>query len=380
MPARLAPGFCRSPRCLEGLEAAVTDDERFMTRALELASDPPFTSPNPRVASIVVRDGVILSEGVHEGSGTPHAEVRALEGIDARGATLYVNLEPCTHHGKTPPCAPAVIEAGITRVVVATEDPDERVAGGGLEMLREAGLEVVVGTCAAEASDLNRAYLHHRSTKRPLVTLKLALSLDGKVAAADGSSKWITGAQTRARVHRRRVEVDAILVGAGTVIEDDPQLTARDVAAPRQPARVIVDAAGRVPETGRVFDEGEVIVMTTDSSSHAQKTKWKEAGAEVVEVPASPDGGVDLRAVIGDLGARGWLEVYCEGGAALATSLLREELVDRLELNYGPLLVGGDGVGLGPLGVSAIGEALRWRTVEVTRMDDDIVCVLERDR
>src|SRR5687768_16450232 len=193
-----------------------------MTRALELASRPPFTSPNPRVGAVVVRDGRVVSEGIHEGAGTPHAEVRALDGVDAIGATLYVNLEPCTHHGRTPPCAPAVIEAGIARAVIAIEDPDRRVAGKGIEMLRAAGLEVVVGTCAQAAGDLNRAYLHQRATKRPLVTLKLALSLDGKVAAANGSSKWITGAEARARVHARRLECDAVLIGAGTVLADDP--------------------------------------------------------------------------------------------------------------------------------------------------------------
>ena len=358
----------------------MTDDERFMTRALELASRPPFTSPNPRVGAVVVRDGVVVGEGSHEGSGTPHAEVKALEGIDAAGATLYVNLEPCIHHGKTPPCAPAVIEAGISRLVVAIEDPDQRVAGKGIEMLRGAGLEVVVGTCAEAAGDLNRPYLHHRATARPLVTLKLALSLDGKLAAADGSSRWITGEQARRRVHARRLEVDAILIGAGTVIDDDPQLTVRDVVAPRQPVRVILDAVGRVPVTRQVFGRGEVIVITTVSCPHEQKTRWKSAGAEVVVVPASPDGAVDLEAAIANMGARGWLEVYCEGGAAVATSLLREDLVDRLELNFGPIVIGGDGVGLGSLGISTIEQAARWRVVHADRMGDDIVTLLERDR
>ena len=359
----------------------MTDDDRFMTRALELASRPPFTSPNPRVGSVVVREGEVLSEGVHEGAGTPHAEIRALEGgVDATGATLYVNLEPCVHHGRTPPCAPALIEAGIRRTVIAIEDPDHRVAGNGIEMLRDAGVEVVVGPGADEARRLNRPYLHHRVTGRPLVTLKLATSLDGKVAAADGSSRWITGEEARRRVHKRRLEADAILIGAGTVIADDPQLTVRDVAAPRQPVRVLLDAVGRVPVTRRLFEGGEVIVITTVSCPHEQKMRWKSAGAEVVVVPASADGAVDLKAAIANMGARGWLEVYCEGGAELATSLLSEDLVDRLELNIGPLLIGGDGIGLGPLGISAIEEATRWKNVEVNRMGDDIVTVLERDR
>lgn len=358
----------------------MTDDDRFMTRALELASGPPFTSPNPRVGCVVVRDGVVLSEGVHEGSGTPHAELRALGGIDAAEATIYVNLEPCVHQGKTPPCAPAVIGSGVRKVVVAIEDPDRRVAGKGIAMLREAGLEVVVGPCADAARELNRAYLHHRTTGRPLVTLKLAMSLDGKVAAADGSSRWITGDRARAAVHARRREADAVVIGAGTVLTDDPSLTVRDVQAQRQPARVILDAGGRVQPTSRVFGEGEVVVMTTVAAPHPLKTGWKEAGAEVVEVPGSSEGGVDLPSVLENLGARGWIEVYCEGGATLATSLLAEDLVDRLELHRGPVLIGGDGIGLGPLGNHTIEEASRWRTVEVSRMGDDVVTVLERDR
>lgn len=381
MPARRASGFCRSLRPMpQRMEACVTDDDRFMTRALELASRPPFTSPNPRVGAVVVRDGVVISEGTHEGSGTPHAETVALDGVDAAGATLYVNLEPCVHHGKTPPCAPAVIEAGIRRVVVAIQDPDERVAGNGIELLRAVGLDVVVGPGADAAREINRAYLHQRATGRPLLTLKLAMSLDGKVAAADGTSRWITGEPARARVHGRRLEVDAVLIGAGTVISDDPRLTVRDVAAPRQPARVVLDATGRVPATSQVFGEGYVVVMTTVEAPHPLKTQWKEAGAEVVEVAASPSGGVELASVLDNLGARGWIEVYCEGGAALASSLLAEDLVDRLELNYGPIVIGGDGIGLGPLGVRTIEDVSKWKTIEVTRMGDDIVTVLERDR
>lgn len=384
MPARHASGVVvfALPRGLRkhGREHRVTEDERFMARALELAARPPFTSPNPRVGAVVARDGVVISESKHEGSGTPHAEALALENVDATGATLYVTLEPCAHQGKMPPCAPAIVQAGITRVVAAIEDPDDRVAGRGLETLRSAGVEVVVGVGDVEARAQNRAYLHHRRTKWPLVTLKLAMSLDGKIAAPDGSSKWITGETTRRRVHSRRLEADAVLIGAGTVVTDDPSLTVRDVAAPRQPVRVICDARGTVLPTSKVFGDGDVIVMTTDAAEHSLKTRWKEAGAEVVELPASPDGGVDLSALLADLGARGWIEVYCEGGARLATSLLFEDLVDVLELNYGPILVGGPGVGLGDLGVATIGAAPRWRPLDLSRMNGDVVVVMERDR
>ena len=358
----------------------MTEDERFMMRALELAARPAFTSPNPRVGAVVVRDGEIISEGVHEGSGQPHAEAVALHGADATGATLYVTLEPCVHHGKMPPCAPTIVGAGITRLVAAIEDPDDRVDGRGFAALRDAGVDVEVGVCADQARLQNRSYLHHRRTARPLVTLKLALSLDGKMAAADGSSRWITGEAARRRVHARRLEADAILVGSGTVLADDPSLTVRDVAAPRQPVRVVCDASGQVPATSRIFETGQTIVMTTIGADHAQMTRWKEAGAEVVVVPRAGDGGVDLGAVIENMGARGWLEVYCEGGGRLATSLLGEDLVDVLEINYGPLLLGGSGVGLGDLGVSAIDDAARWQLVDTSRADEDVLVVLERDR
>ena len=358
----------------------MTDDERFMHRAIELAAGERFTSPNPKVGALVVRDGRIIAEGIHRGSGTPHAETVALADIDARGATLYVNLEPCVHEGKMPACVPAVIAAGVDRVVVAIVDPDERVGGRGIASLRSAGIATDVGICEPEARALNRPYLHQRATKRPLVTLKLALSLDGKLAAADGSSKWITGELTRTRVHQRRLESDAVLIGAGTVVIDDPRLTVRDVVATRQPVRVLCDATGRVPASSLMFSGGDVIVMTTIACPHSTTTAWKEAGAEVVLIPQEPGGGVDLSAVMNDLGARGWLEVYCEGGAALATSLLRADLVDRLDLNYGPVVVGGDGVGFGDLGVTTMERASRWQTVDVTRIGDDAVVTLERGR
>ena len=356
----------------------MNEDDRYMRRALALAAETGFTSPNPRVGAIVVRDGVVVGEGTHRGVGTPHAEAVALEGSDATGATLYVNLEPCMHHGNTPPCAPAVVEAGITRVVVGIEDPDPRVSGSGIAYLRAHGVEVDVGVLADEATALNDAYIHQRLTGRPLVTLKLALSLDGKMAASDGSSRWITGEESRRHVHDRRAAADGVMVGAGTVVADDPQLTARDGISPRQPVRIVVDATGKVLATSQIFEGGEAIVMTTISCPHATKTQWKEAGAEVVEVPHGPGGGVDLHAVVENLAGRGWLEVYCEGGAALATSLVRDALVDRLDLYYAPILVGGDGIGIGDLGVATIGAAHRWNTLRTTRLGPDTLLTLAR--
>lgn len=334
-------------------------DEIFMSQALELAASAALTSPNPRVGAVVVRDGVVVGRGRHDGAGHPHAEAVALRGIDAGGATLYVNLEPCSHRGRTPPCAPAVVDAGIERVVAAMKDPDERVAGRGLDYLRAQGVDVTLGVLETDARHLNAAFIHHRRLGRPLVTLKLALSVDGRLTAPDGSSQWITGAEQRAAVHRRRAQVDAILVGAGTVLTDDPSLTAREVGATRQPARVVVDARGVVaPDARTIAGPGEAIVATTAGCPHELQTAYKERGADVVVLEEAPEG-VDLRALLAHLGARGHLEVYCEGGAELGSSLLRAGLVARLELYYGPVVLGG-GRALEDLGVTTLTEAPRW--------------------
>lgn len=355
-------------------------DERFMARALDLARSAPFTSPNPRVGAVVVRAGRIVSEGVHMGAGTPHAEARALGGVDARGSTLYVNLEPCVHSGRTPPCAPAVAEAGVARVVVATPDPDPRVTGAGLALLRERGVEVTTGVLEQDAERLNAPYLHQRRTGRAFMTLKLALSLDGRMAAADQTSRWITGPSAREHVHRRRLEADAVMVGSGTVALDDPSLTVRAVEAARQPAVVVVDASGSTPPGASIFrDHPEVIVATRPSVPHEAQMGWKEAGAEVVVLPGrGPADGVDLDALIADLGRRGFLEVYCEGGPRLATSLLSVGLVDRLELHHGAALLGEGGSALGDLGVRSMEDAPRWRLTSCDVFGDDVVTTYER--
>ena len=370
------PGCARrAPMDERGTMTAV--DERFMARALELARAVPRPSPNPRVGAVVVRDGAIVAEAAHEGPGRPHAESAALGGIDAIGCTLYVTLEPCSHQGRTPPCAPEVAQAGIRRVVAAMEDPDGRVQGRGFAMLRAAGVEVSVGVLAPEAAALNSAWVHERLTGRARVTLKLALSLDGRLAAADGSARWITGAAARAHVHTRRAEADGIVVGAGTVAADDPQLSARGSSNVRQPARVIVDSLGRTPGFARVFAAGaQVIVATTERCSHETQMAWKETGAEVVVLPAGPEG-VDLSALVSELSRREWLEIYCEGGARLASSLLRERVVDRLELYYGSVLLG-SGPGVAVPGIDSMDRALRFTLVEARRFEDDVLVILER--
>jgi diaminohydroxyphosphoribosylaminopyrimidine deaminase/5-amino-6-(5-phosphoribosylamino)uracil reductase len=348
-----------------------------MARALELAARPPFASPNPRVGAVVVRDGVVIDEGAHHGPGTPHAEALALDGIDARGATVYVTLEPCNHHGLTPPCAPRLADAGVARVVAAVEDPDDRVAGSGFEVLRRAGVTVDSGLLREEAERLNRAYLHHRRTGRSFVSLKLALTLDGRMTAADGSSQWITGRDARRVVHARRLECDAVMVGAGTVVADDPRLTVRDVTAPRQPLRIVVDAAGRVPSHAAALGAGSV-VATTSACPHDVQIGWKETGAEVLVLPEA-HGGVDLAALVEALGSHGVVEVLCEGGPRLASSLIREDLPGRLELHYGPILTGG-GASLDDLGVNSMADALRFEVETTERAGDDLLVKLARKR
>lgn len=356
------------------------NDETFMARAIELARSAPFTSPNPRVGAVVVREGSVLSEGAHMGAGSAHAEAVALGGVDAAGGTLYVNLEPCSHTGRTPPCAPMVAASGVRRVVVANGDPDPRVNGAGLDLLRTAGIEVAGGVLEAEGEWLNAPYFHHRRTGRAYVTLKLALSLDGRLAAADRGSCWITGRRARARTHARRLESDVVMVGSGTVATDDPSLTVRDVEAGRQPVALVVDSSGSLAPEATVFSAShDVVVATHPSVAHDVQTAWKEAGAEVLVLPAEPETNlVDLDALIVELGRRGVLEIFCEGGARIASELLRRDLVDRLEIHHGAVTIGGTGPMLTDLGIGSMGEARRWTLMETEVLGDDVVTVHRR--
>lgn len=355
---------------------------RFMHRALELALSAPFTSPNPRVGAVIVRDGKVIGEGAHFGVGTPHAEAVALETAgDATGATVFVTLEPCNHTGNTPPCAPALVEAGVERVVVALVDPDERVSGSGIGLLQDAGIAVETGLLEERARSINAPYLHHRRTGRAFLTLKLALTLDGRMAAPDGTSRWITGTEARTQVHRRRLEADAVMVGSGTVAQDDPSLTVRAVPAARQPAVVVVDGSGTVfPDGASLFTtRDQVIVATHPSAPHERQLAWKEAGAEVLVLPARElEQGVDLDALLNELGRRGMVELYCEGGARLATTLLALDLVDRLEVHYGAAVIGEGGPSIGDLGARSMSDASRWRLVSNAVYGDDVVTTYER--
>lgn len=352
-------------------------DEALMLRAVALGRRGRLSAPpNPWVGALVVTGGEVVGEGFHSGPGSPHAEIEALrEAADrALGATVYVSLEPCDHVGLTPRCTEALVAAGVSRVAAAIEDPDARVSGRGARRLREAGITVDVGVGREAAERSLRPYLHHRTTGRPFCLLKAAVSLDGRTAAADGSARWITGPEARADAHRLRAESQAVLVGAGTAMTDRPALTVRDhEPPPRPPLRVVVDAAGRVPAEGPLFDQdlAPTLVVTTGAAPPDAVAAWKSAGAEIAEVTADPDGGVDLEATLALLGRRGVVQVLVEGGAGVHGRLVRRGLADGLVLYVGGTVLGDSGRPLlAGLPVPTIGAAPRWRIVEVEALGD----------
>ena len=322
-------------------------DHGMMARALQLAERGLWTtSPNPRVGCVIVRDGVIVGEGWHEKAGEPHAEVHALRaaGERARGATAYVTLEPCSHHGRTPPCAEGLIAAGVARVVAAMQDPNPLVAGRGLALLQAAGIETACGLLENEARELNIGFVSRMTRGRPWLRLKAAASLDGKTALNNGVSQWITGPDARRDGHRWRARACAILTGIGTVRDDDPQLLVRDVETTRQPLRVVVDSRLETPLTARILQGGPVLVAAAvDDQEKADLLR--SAGADVLVLP-NADGKVELPALLAELGRRGINEVHAEAGFKLNGSLLREGLVDELLLYLAPCLIGHQASGL----------------------------------
>lgn len=328
-------------------------DTLFMARALKLAARGLWTtSPNPRVGCVLVRDGQIVGEGWHEKAGEPHAEVHALRaaGEAARGATAYVTLEPCSHHGRTPPCADALISAGVARVVAAMQDPNPLVAGNGLARLRAAGIATDCGVLEADARELNIGFVSRMTRGKPWVRLKTASTLDGVTALENGVSQWITGAAARRDGHRWRARACAVLSGIGTVIEDDPSLTVREVDTPRQPLRIIVDARLQLAPQAKLFADIErsplLVVCASDDTPKAQALR--DAGAELLVLP-NEGGKVDLPAMFQALGARGLNEVHAESGHKLNGSLMREGCVDELLMYLAPTVLG-RGMGLFNLG------------------------------
>ncbi|MEX0657720.1 MAG: bifunctional diaminohydroxyphosphoribosylaminopyrimidine deaminase/5-amino-6-(5-phosphoribosylamino)uracil reductase RibD [Egibacteraceae bacterium] len=324
------------------------DDERWMRRALALAEHGRgTTSPNPMVGCVIVRNREVVGEGFHVRAGEPHAEVVALAAAEDRaaGATVYVTLEPCDHTGRTGPCSTALLDAGVTRVVAAIEDPNP-LAAGGAERLRSRGVDVDIGVCAADAAQQNEIFLHSLTRTRPFVVLKCATSLDGRVAAADGTSRWLTGEATRERAHALRAEADAILVGSGTVLADDPRLTVRlpDHEGP-QPLRVVLDRRGRVPADARMLDdEAPALVLSTDILQTC-KELWNR----------------DVRSLL------------VEGGPQIASAFLAAGVVDRLVVHVAPLLLGPAAAPLTDGGPPTLAAATRWRLAATEQVGDDVM-------
>ena len=330
--------------------------------------------PNPAVGCVIVANGQVVGRGWTADGGRPHAETRALAqaGTRAKGATAYVTLEPCAHHGKTPPCAQALIDAGLARVVVATGDPDPRVAGRGIAMMRDAGITVETGLLAPQAHDDHAGFFLRLTQKRPFVTLKLAGTLDGRIATATGESQWITGPQARREVHMMRARHDAVMVGAGTVRADDPSLTVRGLGVVRQPVRVVVSRAGKLAPDGQLAQTADDVPVWLCHAAGADVTPW--TGQGVLGLPCALSGTqVDVLDVMRTLAAKGITRVFCEGGGMLAASLLQASLVDRIVAFSAGKVIGAEGTPmLGAMGVSTLADAPRFQLEEARTVGPDI--------
>ena len=349
-------------------------DQEFMSRALALAERGLFTTtPNPRVGCVIVRDGAVVGEGFHERAGGPHAETNALgaAGARAEGATAYVTLEPCSHHGRTPPCADALIAAKVRRVVAATGDPNPKVAGEGFARLRAGGVEVATGLLEEDARELNVGFVSRVTRGRPWVRLKVAATLDGKTALANGRSQWLTGEPARRDGHRWRARACAVLTGIGTVRDDDPRLTVREVETPRQPLKVLVDSRLEVPLGARVLEGGNVLVAAA-SADGAKIAALRASGAEVVVLPNAA-GKVELGDLMRELARRELNEVHVEAGVRLNGSLVAAGVVDELLVYLAPALIGESGQGMfGLPPIERLGQKVGLRLIDVARIGDDL--------
>jgi diaminohydroxyphosphoribosylaminopyrimidine deaminase/5-amino-6-(5-phosphoribosylamino)uracil reductase len=355
------------------------EDDRWMRAALALAARGlGRVWPNPAVGCVVVGGGRAVGRGWTQPGGRPHAETEALRraGAAARGATAYVSLEPCNHHAKTPPCTDALIAAGVARVVVACEDPDPRVDGAGVARLRAAGIEVETGVLAAEACALNEGFFRRIREGRPAVTLKIATSLDGRIATRTGESRWITGPEARALAHAVRARHDAVMVGIGTAVVDDPELTCRlPGMRGRSPVRIVADSRLRLPLTSRLVATAREVptwVLCLPGAPRARLQAFADAGVDVIEVPDGGDHVLDLAAAMRALGSRGLTRVMVEGGGRLAAALMAADLVDRVEWFRAPVAIGGDGVpALAGWGLERLADARRFRRTGQSAAGDD---------
>jgi len=354
----------------------------YMQRALALAGQAlGRVSPNPAVGAVLVRDGQVVGEGFTRPPGGPHAEVVALEeaGEAARGSTLYASLEPCCHQGRTPPCTKAIIAAGVAEVHMAILDPDPNVSGRGRQELEAAGIAVWVGECEQEARRLNEAYIKHRTAGLPFVIAKFAASLDGRIAAASGDSRWISGPQSRQWAHEQRATLDAIMVGVNTILVDNPQLTARPGGqeSELQPLRVVADSHGRTPPSARVLQgPGRALIATSDRSEPSWRQAIEAAGAEVLVLPRDGDS-LDLGALLRALAERGVLSLLVEGGGILLGSLFDQGLVDKVQAIIAPLIIGAAEApaAVAGRGAARLADAWRLREVTVERLGADILII-----
>jgi diaminohydroxyphosphoribosylaminopyrimidine deaminase/5-amino-6-(5-phosphoribosylamino)uracil reductase len=358
-------------------------DRRHLARAIELAEQGKGrVSPNPLVGAVIAQDSEVVGEGFHRAFGAPHAEVEAIEaagGHDLEGATMYVSLEPCCHHGKTPPCTDSIRAAGITRVVVGSDDPSEHASGRGLGILRDEGVEVVVadGELASRARLLNQPFRKHARTGRPWVLFKSAMTLDGKVATRGGDSKWISGEASRYRAHHWRAECDAVVVGIGTALADDPQLTARVEGVKRQPRRVVFDSEARLPLTSKLVRDARRIPLTVVVSRAARRTATdalETHGADVIVAPGENEP-ARVCSALDQLGAAGIGSVLLEGGPHLAGAFLEAGEIDEIRLFLAPMVLGGR-TARDPLegeGVEMIADAARALTLECERVGEDLL-------
>ena len=360
-----------------------TDDMRFMRRALQLAESAMYrTSPNPRVGCVIVQGGRVVGEGATEAAGQRHAEIVALDdartrGESVRGATVYVTLEPCAHFGRTPPCADALVAAAVGRVVAAAHDPNPRVNGGGLARLTTAGIDTACGLLEREARELNIGFFSRHERGRPWVRLKAAASLDGVTALPNGQSQWITSPEARADGHHWRARACAVLTGIGTVRDDDPQLTVRHVATPRQPVRVVVDSRLELPLTARLLQTEPAKVWVAHAlppdEAEPRARLLRELGVQIIGLPvdAAKPGKTDLAALMRELAARDVGELHVEAGARLNASLFNAGLVDELLLYLAPKLLG-QGAGIAPFGpLTAMDQALRLERLEMDAIGPD---------
>lgn len=362
-------------------------DSEYMERAIALAKEATgHTSPNPLVGAVIVKDGQIIGEGYHHKAGEPHAEVHALHqaGMEARGATLYVTLEPCSHYGKTPPCAKRVIAAGLKRVVIGMVDPNPLVSGKGIQLLKDAGIEVTVGVLEEACQLMNEDFITFIAEKRPFVVLKSAMSLDGKIATATGESKWITSRAAREDGHELRAKYDAMLVGIGTILADDPQLNCRIYDRKiKQPDVYILDAFGRTPMSAKVWQtEGRTVYIIVSQQCDMEKIMDLERkGAEVIILPET-DGHIDLEAVLEEMGARNCMSVLVEGGSRILASFVEQNLFDKYIAYIGNILIGGVNAtpALGGSGLRHLRDAAPLHFASTTVLDEAIKIVAYREK